>query len=248
MNQIKKSHLNPNVKIEKGSSGRRIAIGDIHGCFITFESLVEDKIGLNQNDQLFLLGDYIDGGPRNREVLDYILELIAEGYQIYPLIGNHEYFVLRDVAFCEKSVLGNQIRDLIESKDLLDLNYKVEEKYMTFIRSLPYYYELDDFILVHAGLNFEEENPLSDEMSMIYARNYDVDLSKTKGKTVIHGHTSINLKEIKDQIKNLKTLGRINLDNGCVFKKYVEKEGHDRGRLCALNLDSMELIYCEYMD
>ena len=236
------------MKIDKQSKGRRIAVGDIHGCYNTFESLVEDKIGLDKKDQLFLLGDYIDRGPRNREVLDYILELIDEGFQVFPLIGNHEYFVLRDIAFCDKSKNLNQIRDLIESKDLLDLNYRVEEKYLNFIKQLPYYYELDKFILVHAGLDFEHESPLTDKMSMIYARNYDVDLTKTKGKTIIHGHTPINLSEIKDQIRTHKQLGRINLDNGCVYKNYVLKKDKDLGRLCALNLDSMELIYADYID
>jgi len=60
--------LKKGVKIEKPSIGRRIAIGDIHGCFKTFKSLLENKIRLKEEDQLFLLGDYIDKGKRNKEV------------------------------------------------------------------------------------------------------------------------------------------------------------------------------------
>jgi len=240
--------LSIGVKIKKRSNGRRIAVGDIHGCYNTFESLIEDKIELNREDQLFLLGDYIDRGPRNREVLDYILELIEEGFQVFPLIGNHEYFILRDIEFCERSNNPSQIRDLVESKDLLDLNYKIEKRYLKFINQLPYYYELDKFILVHAGLDFESENPLTDKMSMIYARNYDVDLAKMNGKTLIHGHTPTNLSEIKNQINIHKEIGRINLDNGCVYKNYSIKKDKDLGRLCALDLDSMELIYVDNID
>jgi len=238
--------LNIGIKIPKQSKGRRIAIGDIHGCYHTFEALVADKIQLTKEDQLFLLGDYIDRGIRNREVLDYILELKEEGFQIYPLLGNHEYFVLRDLHFCEIS--KSKIRDLIESKDLLDIKKELETKYLHFIQQLPYYYELDDFILVHAGLNFEEENPLMDKMSMIYARNYEVDLSKMNDKTIIHGHTPVSLTEIEIQIKTHKKIGRINLDNGCVYKQYETKKEKDLGRLCGLNLDSMELIYLENID
>ena len=119
---------------------------------------------------------------------------------------------------------------------------------MDFIQSLPYYYKLDHFILVHAGLDFKEEDPLSEYMSMIFARNYEVDLVKTKGRIVIHGHTPIPLNEIERQIKIRKKLGRINLDNGCVYKRNALEADRDLGRLCALNLDSMELVYCDYID
>lgn len=36
------------------------AIGDIHGCFDSLKELVENKIQLEKNDKLILLGDYID--------------------------------------------------------------------------------------------------------------------------------------------------------------------------------------------
>jgi len=236
------------IEIEKPRTGRRIAVGDIHGCYNTFESLIEDKIRLKTEDQLFLLGDYIDRGIRNREVLDYIIELKEEGFQIFPLMGNHEYFILRDVEFCEKISNPKRIRDLVESKDLLNLENTIESKYIEFIQNLPYYYELDKFILVHAGLDFERERPLTDQMSMIYARNDKVNREKIKGKILIHGHTPINLNEIKYQVSNHSKIGRINLDNGCVYRKYKPKEGRDWGRLCALDLDSLELNYKEYID
>lgn len=236
------------IEIKKPSFGRRIAVGDIHGCYNTFESLVVDNIQLKKEDQLFLLGDYIDRGIRNREVLDYILELQEDGFQIYPLMGNHEYFVLRDIEFCNHSKKPTRIRDLIESKDLLNLENEVELRFLKFIQNLPYYYELDNFILVHAGLDFEEKNPLLDKISMIYARNFEVNKEKIKGKILIHGHTPINIDEIKNQIEHYKMLGRINLDNGCVYKQYELDKGKDLGRLCALNLDTMELIFREYID
>ncbi len=39
---------------------RLIAIGDIHGCFHSFKSLIENKIHLQKSDKLVLLGDLID--------------------------------------------------------------------------------------------------------------------------------------------------------------------------------------------
>ena len=240
--------MNHGVKVNKKPKGRRFAIGDIHGCFNTFESLLEDELNLTKDDQLFLLGDYINKGFRGREVLEYILELIEDGYQVYPLIGNHEYFILRDIQFSNLSNNRTQIRDLIESKELLDANGNLEPKFLTFIQELPYYYELDDFILVHAGLDFELKNPLTDKMSMIYARNFEVDITKIDDKILIHGHTPVNLDFIEEQIRNCKLDGVINLDNGCVYKHYEMKPGTDYSRLCALNLDTMELIHLNNID
>jgi serine/threonine protein phosphatase 1 len=240
--------LNHGVRVSNNPNGRRFAIGDIHGCFNTFESLLEDKLKLTKDDQLFLLGDYIDKGYRNREVLEYILELIEDGFNIFPLIGNHEYFIIRDVQFSQLSNQTTKIGDLVESKDLLDSNGQIEPKFLKFIQGLPYYYELDDFILVHAGLDFELENPLTDKMSMIYARNFEVDPSKTQYKILIHGHTPVNLDVIEKQIKNSKSKYVINLDNGCVLKHYETSSDKNVGRLCAFNLDTMELIFLENID
>lgn len=236
------------VKVDKNKIGRRFAIGDIHGCFNTLESLIEDKLEITKDDQLFLLGDYIDKGLRNREVLDYILELIEDGYQVFPLIGNHEYFILRDVDFSKKSKNTTQVRDLIESKDLLDEDGEIESKYLKFIKELPYCFELDDYILVHAGLDFTLKDPMSDKMSMIYERGFIVDSDKTKGKILIHGHTPVNLNVIERQIKKCKTDFVINLDNGCVNKHYVISDDKDHGRLCALDLDSMQLFVLANID
>ena len=104
-------------------------------CFYTFKKLIEEKIQLSKLDQLFLLGDYIDRGPRNREVLDYILTLMDEGYKIYPLIGNHEYFVLRDIEFSKSRSNSVQIRDLVESKDILNDAFEVEPRFVDFINN-----------------------------------------------------------------------------------------------------------------
>lgn len=230
------------IKIEKPSTGRRIAIGDIHGCFKTFKSLVENKIQLKKADQLFLLGDYIDKGKRNKEVLDYILKLIKNGFSIFPLMGNHEYFIIRDIEFCKIRRSENYIKDLIESRDLLNTNGEIASKYLNFIYNLPYYYELDDFLLVHAGLDFREEFPLNDTSSMIYARGFKVEKEKINNKILVHGHTPISLDEIKEQINLSKVINEINLDNGCVYRNEPSKKGKDLGRLCGLDLDEMELF------
>ncbi len=75
---------------------RKILVGDIHGCLATFECLLE-QININiELDSLYLLGDYIDRGPNSKGVIDKILSLTKEGFNIKPIRGNHEQMLLSD--------------------------------------------------------------------------------------------------------------------------------------------------------
>ena len=85
-------------------NNRLFAIGDIHGCFDTLEELVNNKIQLKKSDKLILLGDYIDRGDKSKEVVEYIIDLQKKGFNILPLMGNHEAMLL-DAYDNEKNTL-----------------------------------------------------------------------------------------------------------------------------------------------
>ncbi|MRR37497.1 serine/threonine protein phosphatase, partial [bacterium] len=67
---------------------RRFVIPDIHGCALTLDRLLREVIHLKRRDELYLLGDYIDRGPRSREVLDILMGLAMKGYRVFPVRGN----------------------------------------------------------------------------------------------------------------------------------------------------------------
>src|SRR5580765_70608 len=69
---------------------RTFAIGDIHGCAVTLEKLLFDELHITKGDELCFLGDYIDRGPRSKEVVDLIIKLSADGHRVHSLRGNHE--------------------------------------------------------------------------------------------------------------------------------------------------------------
>lgn len=73
---------------------RTFAIGDIHGCSKTFEKLLFHKIKLQKTDQIFCIGDYIDRGENSKAVIDLILQLRQDGYNVSTLRGNHEQMML----------------------------------------------------------------------------------------------------------------------------------------------------------
>ena len=73
---------------------RIIAIGDIHGCAKTLHKLVIDEIRIRKSDTIYCIGDYIDRGPDSKGVIDFILDLRKQGYQIRTLRGNHEELMM----------------------------------------------------------------------------------------------------------------------------------------------------------
>ena len=223
-------------KIKKPSNARRFVIGDIHGCYHTLKKLVEKKINLKKDDQLFLLGDYINKGPYSKKTLDYIIELIKKGYKIYPLRGNHEETLINTYKNEEKAILKWLVR---KSPDLL-IKGKLKEKYKIFIKSLRYYYKLDEFYLVHANFNYNCKKPFKDKTSMLWKRKFDYNSKILKGKIIIHGHQPTNIDEIKKTIKKNKSI--IGIDNGVNYTKAHKIYDYKKmGNLCALNLDTFEL-------
>ncbi len=72
----------------------RFAITDIHGCALTLKALVEEKLKLKKEDELYLLGDLVNKGPDSKGVLDYIRHLQKEQYQVTCLRGNHDQMLL----------------------------------------------------------------------------------------------------------------------------------------------------------
>lgn len=68
---------------------RTLCISDIHGQYDAFCRLLDTIQYSPISDQLILLGDFIDGGPHGRQVVDKVIELSREG-SIAAIRGNHE--------------------------------------------------------------------------------------------------------------------------------------------------------------
>jgi serine/threonine protein phosphatase 1 len=214
---------------------KRWVISDIHGCNRTFKQLLE-RLALQPDDQLFLLGDYINKGPRSRKVINTILKLRDEGFKVRCLMGNHEDMLLK----CLEDPLlvptfnqqgGKETLKSFKVKSVAD----IPTEYINFFHSLEYYIELEDFVLVHAGLNFIDKNPFTDRHAMLWSRNNRIIPAKIQFRRIIHGHTPTKLSVIRAALKRLKNY-TISIDAGCVYKA----EG--MGNLIALNLDTFELV------
>ena len=67
---------------------RTLVIGDIHGGARALRQVI-GRVGLESEDRLIFLGDYVDGWPESRQVIDYLIEL-DRGYACMFIIGNHD--------------------------------------------------------------------------------------------------------------------------------------------------------------
>lgn len=226
---------------------RRIAISDIHGCYKTFQYLIQEKIQLTLEDKLYLLGDYIDRGPGSKEVLDFIMSLREQGYIVHCLMGNHEAMMINSINDLSESRRwmfngGAETMESFQAESLSD----IPEKYWDFLRSLRTHLLLDDYVLVHAGINFEVLNPLEDEDSCIWLRHwYDkIDKDWLDGRIIVHGHTVTIRNAIEQRIQDQDFLEKpyLDIDAGCCYS--ILGAGH----LCAFDLDEKTVIFQERLD
>ena len=66
-----------------------VFVGDIHGCYDTLMQYPDFKNGLKDDTEYIFLGDYIDRGNQNAEVLQF-LNSIKDKPNVCLLEGNHE--------------------------------------------------------------------------------------------------------------------------------------------------------------
>lgn len=230
---------------------RKIAISDIHGCNNTFGSLL-DQIAFSTEDELYILGDLIDRGPDSKGVIDRAIRMQEEGYQVTCVRGNHEQLLLEATSGNEAEVnlwlTNGGIQTLrsfgVEEPPQIPSDYKL------FLSELPYFVELEDYVLVHAGLNLQRTIPLMDQKSMLWIRHWHDQLfENTQGKAwlgdrvIIHGHTPIPPKRTQDMLLLLDQLPALNIDNGCVFAGKQPA----LGMLCAFDMTN-RLLYWEEME
>ena len=236
---------------------RTWVIHDVHGCLLTLRMLVEDLIGLRKDDSLIFLGDLIDRGPSSKGVIDYIIKLKEDGINAKVIKGNHEEYmanVFRDEEAKTglrrmlglKSVTFKDWMQYGGAETMSSFNVSFVEaipvKYIEWIESLDFYMQWKNFLIVHAGFNFELDDIFSDTQSMMWIREYKIDPAKLGNRKIIHGHVPVSLEFINQSIYS-NSFHFIDLDNGVYMN---DKPGF--GNLLALELNTMELLVQPNLD
>ena len=217
---------------------RRFATTDLHGCLHTFRYLVEEKLCLSIEDELYLLGDYVNKGPDSRGVLDYLMQLQAAGYRVRCLRGNHDQTLLDAARHGWRwDWLGPRGRLPTLRSFGVEHLCEIPALYLDWLAGLPYEIELPDFVLVHAGYDFAlpPEQMRQDHDTMLNIKKFVYDPVRLGGKRLLHGHVPTS----KGQVRTKAAMrpGALGLDTGCVYRHNPEL-----AHLAALNLDTWELI------
>lgn len=146
-------------------------MSDIHGKLDILKKNLEVIDFYNSdNNKLILLGDYFNRLVNvDYSVVSFIMDLKKNfGDRVITLMGNHELYYLEDV----------------ENGKFFDVDYNVVD----FIKNLPYYFETDNQIFVHAGIDEDAGDYWKDLSSNdFFCNKYPHTVGKFS-KDIISGH------------------------------------------------------------
>ncbi len=160
------------LSIEPKEEYRLIAVSDLHGATHLIKQLL-DKVSLQANDYLVIVGDSIERGKYNVEMIEFLKEL-SQRNNTFILAGNWEESLL-NVLLSEsnaeillnysKKVSYPSVVKVWAERLRIDLTGVVDPKTfqkqlvncykedIEFLSSFPLALELDNFIFVHAGVD-----------------------------------------------------------------------------------------------
>lgn len=194
---------------------RTFAIGDIHGDLSALERCLALLPPLTADDTVVLMGDYVDRGPKSAQVVHYVRNVLPKRVpaRLVALRGNHEdgwlrvasggwpEFVVPVPNGCLATLRSYQDAPVVENEipgraDIMamQLGEFLPDDVVDWMNALPYWYEDDHAIYVHAGLvekdgrwlhPSETENPTQ----LLWVRTMRF-FEGYRGKRVVCGHTA----------------------------------------------------------
>lgn len=194
------------------------AIGDIHGCY---DELMKGWAWIEKKrqpgDKVVLLGDYVDRGPKCKEVLYFVKGLMDNDPDAVCLRGNHEDMMI--TALENAKLHDYQLWHMNGGETTLaSLNTADEniEYFLEIVKRTKMWQKIGGLFFVHAGVDPTFPVEFQTESNYLWIREpflsykgqfKDKDDNPVK---VVHGHTPTHIPAGPGQ-------NRFNLDTGCVF-------------------------------
>jgi len=209
------------------SSLRLYVIGDIHGRLDLLElmiALVNADISARDGSEplIVTVGDYIDRGPKSREVLDRLLKNPFAGKYV-ALKGNHEALLQ---TFLDDPTVGADWWRLGGASTLRSFGIAIKPR-MTrrafaraaaqlrealspqqteFLGSLKTSLTAGQYFMCHAGVRPGVPLDSQSEQDLLWIRDDFLSSEIDFGKIIVHGHTPVREPE--------SLTNRINIDTG----------------------------------
>lgn len=170
-------------------------IGDIHGHAYELTALLK-KLGYRKKSSVwshpgriaFFMGDFIDRGPAIPETLRVVRSMVEDG-GAKTVMGNHEY---NAICFNSKKPGGGYYREHSiknmnqHSETIRQFSGKADEydSHIRWFRTLPVFYESDDFRVVHAAWDHEKVQKLKEVLTDAVLGEHHIAQSAEKDGTL----------------------------------------------------------------
>ena len=132
-------------------------IGDIHGCNTALQKYLSDNGGIKDDEMYIFVGDYIDRGIENAEVIKFLISIMNRK-NVLMLEGNHErslWLWANDMEYDGRE-FGGVTAPALESARISKKD--VRQLYRKFGQCAYYKYGDKIFLVTHAGLSRIPEN------------------------------------------------------------------------------------------
>lgn len=223
------------VEIDEKEYDYICVMTDLHGTFEAFEKAyneLEKTFSREQKVLYLILGDSCDRGEDSFKLYKTYKKINEiKNRKVIHLLGNHEQMLLNSINNREylNLWLSNGGAETIFSFDkkakktyfplnennnyekLLNSQYDFSKKfpeYYDYILNFPHIVVSQNYIFVHAGIDFNVSLKEQNKEKLLWRRDYWQKFNNT-GKKVFHGHTPVK--------KVCGTKNCINLDTGAVF-------------------------------
>jgi serine/threonine protein phosphatase 1 len=212
-------------------------IGDIHGCFFTLEKLYNEIISNYPGIPICSVGDLVDRGKNNYEVVDFI-----KRNRITFTAGNHDlmfyYFIKHPSSPLGTSWIYNGSETTLDS---YSNRYKEMNLHLNFIIKAPLILNLDDCFISHAGISGYYSRKLG-------KKPLD-DMKKLKSLVESELNTEHGILWTRDKLMNLGKLqivGHTRVDELYFDKKsnalYVDTSAYAGNKLSAAIIDKSNVV------
>ncbi|WP_336247101.1 serine/threonine protein phosphatase [Octadecabacter dasysiphoniae] len=198
-------------------------VGDIHGCHDLMVRLF-DKI--DPGDHIITVGDYVDRGEKSADVLRWLMaQQTANPDRITCLLGNHEVMMLEFLddpsekgarwlhhgglqTLASFGVRG--ANELMKPDELIAVRDRFRAALPTgledWVRSLPKHWSSGNLWVVHAAADPAVAMSEQGNRALLWGSSTFLNVPRTDGIWVAHGHTVIEPPEQKNS--------RISVDTG----------------------------------
>lgn len=235
--------MKPQIISTKLNTKRILAVSDIHGHLDLFDRLLEKMEYRPEEDALVIIGDLVQRGSQNLDVIRRCMEL-SKLPNVTVLQGNNDLFVLSDRYerlvevlgyYGERAFHGEIAKELgaplpqtpEEMKTLCERAREAYPEEHAFLAERPHILETEDFLFAHAGLSSED----LDEQELKYVIEQDRFLEK--GTHVFHkmllvGHWPVANYRF-DSLSNAPLYNReknvLSIDGGNGVKQFGQLNG-----------------------